>query len=131
MTHLSLWDEQSTGKCCIASTMASKGGASARKPGKYFIIRSVSTNHVLSVLGGYGIAGARVVSNPNQDIDDSKLWYEDAISGTIRSKLPSDLVLHCSECRYHGNAISPYIMCDDVAVLTSCFSMRNMVTNEA
>lgn len=55
--------------------------------GKYFFLRSAMNGLVLDVEGGNTYPGTRIAMwHQKHDGNDNQLWYEEPISGTIRSK---------------------------------------------
>jgi len=55
---------------------------------KYFFIKSQMNGFVLDVSGESHDPGAPVITYPKKDSDnDNQLWYEDHLTGTIRSKM--------------------------------------------
>jgi len=56
--------------------------------GKFFYIRSRCSGHVLDVQGSGEDPGTLVITYPKgDDLQDNQLWYEDFVTGTIRTKM--------------------------------------------
>lgn len=60
--------------------------------GKYFIIESKHSDLVLDIRGGQAHAGAEVITWEKHG-KDNQVWFQEPITGTIRSKLNPDLCL--------------------------------------
>jgi len=71
--------------------------------GKYFKIRSGLSGMLVDVEGGSTSPGARVIMWPDTGAPN-QLWYEDHITGTVRSKLND----YCLEMTGSGAVVNPY-----------------------
>jgi len=60
--------------------------------GKYFIIQSKDNGLVLDIRGGQANAGAEVILWDRHG-NDNQVWFQDPVTGTIRSKLNPDMCL--------------------------------------
>jgi Ricin-type beta-trefoil lectin domain-like len=60
--------------------------------GKYFIVISNDSGRVLEIKGGRSDAGAEVILWDRHG-GDNQVWFQDPVTGTIRSKLNPKLCL--------------------------------------
>lgn len=60
--------------------------------GKYFIITSKDSGHALDIKGGQAHAGSEVILW-NKHGRDNQVWFQDPITGTVRSKANPDVCL--------------------------------------
>ena len=60
--------------------------------GKYFLIVSKMTGYALDIEGASQNPGARVILWDRHG-NDNQVWYEDPVTGTIRSKVNNNLCL--------------------------------------